>query len=109
MLSIHYVNFGEMESKYGSLAWKLGLHPSTLPHLSNTRLSYLPKEVPLARMDGWTAVRTLPCNRLFYKLSIVCTVFGRDGTTGVAYILAWKKGFHPVTFAPLADSFTSFP
>jgi hypothetical protein len=35
---------GEMESKYISLAWKLGLHPSTLAHLTAITSS-LPKYV----------------------------------------------------------------
>jgi hypothetical protein len=43
--------FGEMESKYLSLAWKLGLHPSTLAQLSNS-YSNLPKWVTLARTNG---------------------------------------------------------
>jgi hypothetical protein len=43
---LQYANYqycGEMESKYLSLALKLGLHPSTLAHLSNISSSLLPE------------------------------------------------------------------
>jgi hypothetical protein len=36
----------EIESKYISLAWKLGLHPSTLAHLSSIT-SNCKKDVPM--------------------------------------------------------------
>ncbi len=41
-----YMYCGETDSKYISLAWKLGLHPSTLARLT-TITSILPKQVPL--------------------------------------------------------------
>jgi hypothetical protein len=40
--------WGETDSKYISLAWKLGLHPSTLAHLSSITSNSL-KQVPIVR------------------------------------------------------------
>jgi hypothetical protein len=40
---------GEIERLLISLAWKLGLHPSTLAHLSNITIS-LPKWVPMTNV-----------------------------------------------------------
>jgi hypothetical protein len=54
-------NKGTLEIKYLSLTWKLGLHPSTLAHLSNIPGS-LPKCVLLG--PQWSAMRPLPFNRL---------------------------------------------
>jgi hypothetical protein len=47
-----HMHCGEMEIKYLSLAWKLGLHPSTLAHLATISSSSLPKYVPLGPMQG---------------------------------------------------------
>jgi hypothetical protein len=79
---------GEIDNKYISLAWKLGLHPLVLLLVSKSRY----------QIDHYTTRRTITGNERFsYAIYIYC------GETDHKYIsLALELGLHPSTLACLS-------
>jgi hypothetical protein len=91
---------GEMGNNYSSLAWKQGLHPSTLVNLSSITSNFK-KYVPIG-----------PFNHLedyYWQFTIIICSQYLLWIDGKDYIrFAWKLGLHPSTLAHLSSITSNF-
>ncbi len=92
----------EIDNKYISLAWKLGLHPTTLARLSSITSSYYEKWVP-----NWPLYHQEEQNLHIIVIKGQTNMYCEEIDN--KYIsLAWKLGLHPTTLARLSSITSSY-